>query len=73
MSTDVLRSVLVSRDPEIHSGNAVFAGTRVPVETLVDNLEGGDRIDTFLEDFPSVRREQAVAALELPREVMLSG
>lgn len=73
MAIDTLRSVLVTRDPEIHSGDAVFGGTRVPVETLVDWLEGGDTIDDFLENFPSVRREQALAALELLREVLLSG
>ncbi len=72
MAIDTLRSVLVTRDPEIHSGDAVFGGTRVPVETLVDYLEGGDSIEIFLEDFPSVRREQAMAALELLREVLLS-
>jgi len=72
MSTDVLRSVLVSRDPEIHSGDAVFAGTRVPVETLVDWLQGGDTIEDFLENFPSVRREQVMATLELLREYLLS-
>lgn len=72
MSIDILRSVLVSRNPEIHSGDAVFAGTRVPVETLVDWLQGGDSIDDFLENYPSVRREQVMAALELLREYMLS-
>ena len=71
-SADTLRSVLVNRDPEIHGGDAVFAGTRVPVETLVDYLEGGDTLDTFLDNFPSVRREQALAALELLREFLLA-
>lgn len=71
-TADTLRSVLVSRDPEIHSGDAVFAGTRVPVETLVDWLQGGDTIDDFLDSFPSVRREQAMAALELLRDILLS-
>ncbi len=69
-STETLRSVLVTRDPEIHSGDAVFAGTRVPVDTLVDWLQGGDTIDDFLENFPSVRREQVIAALELLREFL---
>lgn len=73
MAIDTLRSVLVSRDPEVHSGDAVFMGTRVPVETLVDYLEGGDTIEEFLDDFPTVRREQAMAALELFREMLLSG
>lgn len=72
MATDTLRSVLVNRDPEIHSGDAVFTGTRVPVETLINYLTGGNTIDEFLDDFPSVRREQAMAALEVLREVLLS-
>jgi uncharacterized protein (DUF433 family) len=71
-SAETLRSVLVTRDPEIHSGDAVFAGTRVPVETLVDWLQGGDTIDDFLDNFPSVRREQVIAALELLRDVLES-
>lgn len=72
MAIDTLRSVLVTRDPEIHGGDAVFAGTRVPAETLVDYLQGGDTIEVFLENFPSVRREQVMAALELLREVLES-
>lgn len=72
MTTDLVRSVLVSRDPEVHGGDAVFVGTRVPVDTLVDYLEGGDTLDEFLDDFPSVRREQAIAALEILREALLS-
>ncbi len=72
MAIDTLRSVLVSRDPEVHSGDAVFAGTRVPVETLVDWLQGGDTINDFLENYPSVRPEQVMAALELLRDLLLS-
>lgn len=72
MTADLVRSVLVVRDPEIHSGDAVFAGTRVPVETLVDYLQGGETLDTFLDHFPTVRREQAIAALEILREVLLA-
>lgn len=72
MATDTLHSVLVNRDPEIHSSDAVFAGTRVPVETLIDWLQGGETIDFFLENFPSVRREQAMAALELLRDMLLA-
>ena len=71
-STESLRSVLVTRDPEILSGEAVFAGTRVPVATLVDWLQGGDTIEDFLENCPSVRREQAEAALELLRDFLLA-
>lgn len=51
-------------DPEILGGVPVFFGTRVPVQALYDYLEGGDSLDEFLEDFPSVSREQAMAALE---------
>ena len=61
-------SLVVHRDPEILGGTPVFVGTRVPVKTLFDFLEAGDSLDVFLEEFPSVRRDQAVAALELARE-----
>jgi len=54
-------------DPQILGGVPVFVGTRVPVKALYDYLEGGDTLDEFLDDFPSVSREQAVAALELGR------
>jgi uncharacterized protein (DUF433 family) len=72
MTADIVRSVLVSRDPEVHSGDAVFVGTRVPVDTLIDYLEGGHTLDEFLDHFPSVRREQAIAALEILRETLLA-
>jgi uncharacterized protein (DUF433 family) len=58
-------------DPEIMGGTPVFVGTRVPVETLLDDLEAGDPLDEFLEDFPSVSREQVVAVLELARRLLL--
>lgn len=54
-------------DPEIMSGTPCFAGTRVPIKNLFDLLERGKSIDDFLEGFPSVTREQAVAVLELAR------
>jgi len=54
---------LVTIDPQIHSGTPVFAGTRVPVKTLFDHLEAGDPLEVFLEDFPSVSREMAIAML----------
>ncbi len=60
---------VVHSDPEILGGTPVFVGTRVPVKTLYDYLEGGDSLDEFLNDFPSVSRDQAVAALELGREM----
>ncbi len=60
---------VVHSDPGILSGTPVFVGTRVPVKALYDYLEGGDSLDEFLDDFPSVTREQAVAALEMAREM----
>lgn len=57
----------ITVDPEVHSGTPVFAGTRVPVKTLFDHLEAGDSLAVFLDDFPSVSHEQAVAVLEQAR------
>jgi len=65
------RDRVVHRDPEIMSGTPVFVGTRVPVYNLFDYLEAGDSLDKFLASFPSVTREQAVAALELAKEAVL--
>jgi uncharacterized protein (DUF433 family) len=59
-------------DPEIMSGAPCFTGTRVPARTLIDYLEGGDSLDDFLEDFPTVSREQAIAFLEAASERMLA-
>ena len=61
---------VVEVDPQVLSGTPVFAGTRVPVQTLIDYLEGGERLDDFLQDFPTVSREQAIAALEVAREAL---
>ena len=61
---------VVHSDPEILGGTPVFVGTRVPVKNLFDYLEAGDSLDEFLDSFPSVSREQAVAALELAREAL---
>lgn len=55
----------ITSSPERLSGTPVFAGTRVPIQTLIDYLEAGDPLDSFLADFPSVTREHAVAVLEL--------
>lgn len=57
----------VSIDPEIMSGTPVFAGTRVPVQNLFDYIEGGEDLTEFLDDFPSVSKEVAVAVLEMER------
>ncbi len=63
---------IMQSDPEILGGTPVFTGTRVPVQSLFDYLEGGENLDEFLHQFPSVKREQALAALELARESVLS-
>ena len=63
-------SSVVHSDPDILGGTPVFVGTRVPIKILFDYLEAGDSLDVFLDEFPSVTREQAVAALELAREVL---
>jgi uncharacterized protein (DUF433 family) len=60
----VKQTSIISSDPEIMGGVPVFAGTRVPVQTLLDYLEGGETIDDFLEGFPSVSRAQVVSFLE---------
>ena len=65
------RSVVHSH-PDILSGTPVFVGTRVPAQSLFDYLEGGDTLDEFLRQFPSVSREQAVATLELAKESVLT-
>ncbi len=56
---------LITCDAEILSGTPVFKNTRVPVKNLIDYLEGGETLDEFLNDFPSVHRDQAVKVLEL--------
>jgi uncharacterized protein (DUF433 family) len=62
----------IHSDPEILGGTPVFVGTRVPVQTLLDYLGAGDPLDEFLEDFPSVTRDQTVAVLELAKEMLLA-
>jgi len=64
------REQVVSHDPEVVSGALVFAGTRVPVEILIDYLKAGDSLDRFLEGFPTVTREQAEAFLDMALEAM---
>jgi uncharacterized protein (DUF433 family) len=58
-------------NPQRMSGTPCFAGTRVPVQGLFDHLEAGDRLETFLEDFPGVTRDQAIAVLEISRSRLL--
>ena len=64
---------VVSVDPEIMSGAPCFAGTRVPVRALFDYLEGGDTLDDFLKQFPTVSRRQAMAMLEQASKRLLAG
>jgi len=63
---------VIASDPEVQGGAVVFAGTRVPLKNLIDYLEAGDSLEEFLDDFPSVTREQAVAALELAQEALVT-
>jgi uncharacterized protein (DUF433 family) len=63
---------VVHSDPEILGGTPVFIGTRVPVQSLFDYLEGGETLDEFLRQFPSVERQQALAALEMARDSVLT-
>jgi uncharacterized protein (DUF433 family) len=63
---------LIVRDPEIMGGTPVFAGTRVPVQTLLDYLKGGHPLDEFLDEFPSVSRESARELLEMLKQSLLT-
>ena len=64
--------ILVQRSEEILGGTPVFAGTRVPVQTLFSYIEEGDTLDEFLDDFPAVTREHAVKVLERMKETFLA-
>jgi uncharacterized protein (DUF433 family) len=64
---------VIQTDPDVLGGAPVFAGTRVPLRALIDYLEAGDSLNDFLDDFPSVTREQAVTALEQAAELMGAG
>ncbi len=66
------KSRIITSSPDILSGTPVFSGTRVPVQTLIDYLEGGESIDDFLAGFPTVKREQVIAFLEEAKERMLA-
>jgi uncharacterized protein (DUF433 family) len=63
---------VVHSDPEVMGGTPVFVGTRVPFQTLLDYLEAGDPLGEFFEDFPSVTRNQAIAALEQAKDALLA-
>jgi uncharacterized protein (DUF433 family) len=66
-----MKSSIVSRSPDVMSGAVVFAGTRVPVQTLLDYLEAGETIDEFLAGFPSVTRAQVIAFLEEAKDRLI--
>jgi uncharacterized protein (DUF433 family) len=63
---------VVHSDPEVMGGTPVFVGTRVPFQTLLDYLKAGEPLAEFLEDFPSVTRDQAIAALEQAKDALLA-
>lgn len=63
--TDLPRTSVFHSDPDIHSGTPVFSGTRVPIQSFVEYLQGGYNIDELLDHFPSVRREQALGFLKM--------
>jgi uncharacterized protein (DUF433 family) len=70
MKTPDLSEIFLS-DPDILGGTPVFVGTRVPVQSLFEHLKAGDSIDDFLEGFPSVRRDQIIALLEVSSRELL--
>jgi len=67
-----MTEVIITRDPDIMGGTPVFAGTRIPVQTLLDYLEAGDTIDEFLTGFPSVTRAQVIAFLEEAKDRLVA-
>ena len=69
MKTEV-EAQIISRSPDIMSGAPVFAGTRVPIQTIIDYLAGGHPLEEFLDDFPTVRREQALELLQRIKEML---
>jgi len=66
-----LRELPITIDPDILSGTPVFRGTRVPVDALISNLEAGLTVDEFLENFPTVTRQQALQVLEFSKTTLL--
>ena len=67
-----LKEPVIHSDPEILSGTPVFVGTRVPFQALLDYIEAGQPLSEFLEDFPTVSKEQVIAALEQAKEALLA-
>jgi uncharacterized protein (DUF433 family) len=72
MKNEHTKPPLITASPDVMSGTPVFAGTRVPVQTLIDYLESGESIDDFLAGFPTVKREQVIAFLEEAKARMLA-
>ena len=70
MTTESLKGIVHS-DPEILGGTPVFVGTRVPLQNLIDYLQGGESIEDFLDGFPGVKREQVIAVIEAAKLKML--
>ena len=68
-----MTDTLIDRNPDILGGTPVFTGTRVPVRILMEHLEAGDRLDEFLEDYPTVSRRQAIEVLERATAMLVSG
>ncbi|MDZ7959877.1 MAG: DUF433 domain-containing protein [Aulosira sp. DedQUE10] len=66
------QSAIITASPDVMSGTPVFAGTRVPVQTLLDYLKAGESIDDFLDGFPTVKREQVIAFLEAAQAQILN-
>jgi len=71
-NTVIMKSKIISASPDVMGGTPVFTGTRVPIQTLLDYLEGGESIDDFLEGFPTVTRKQVIAFLEEAKERMVA-
>ena len=67
-----MESTVISCSPDVMGGTPVFSGTRVPVQTLLDYLEGGESIDDFLAGFPTVSRDQVVAFLEQAKDRLVA-
>lgn len=66
----VTHNIIIS-DPDILGGTPVFRGTRVPIKNLIDYFEGGDSLDTFIEHFPSISKEDAISVLELAKKMLI--
>jgi uncharacterized protein (DUF433 family) len=69
---DGMKKSVVEVDPEKMGGTPVFCGTRVPIDTFIDYIEGGETVDAFLEDFPTVKREQVIEYLDTAKEKMFA-